>query len=156
MAKGSRLSAPVAPAAAAVVSLVITEPKNVPCCQDRASVTSGTTEARRPPNKIAEIGTPLGFSHSGDTTGHWRMGVVKRALGWAALRPLTGVHGRRSQSTRCAGGGSVMSSHHTSPSSVMAQFVKIELRSNVRMALGFDFSLVPGATPNTPASGLMA
>jgi hypothetical protein len=104
------------------------EPKNVPCCHDSASVTSGTTDARRPPNRMAEMGTPLGFSQSGDTTGHWRMGVVKRALGCAALRPLVGVHGRRSQSMRCAGGVAVMSSHHTSPSGVMAQLVKMELR----------------------------
>src|SRR5262249_53391156 len=156
MANGSRRKAPVAPAAAAVVSLVMIEPKNVPCCQDSASVTSGTTEARRPPKRMAEMGTPLGFSQSGETTGHCFIGVVKRALGCAALRPLVGVHGRRSQSTRCAGGASVISSHHTSPSSVMAQLVKMELRLKVFIALGFDFSLVPGATPNTPASGLMA
>ena len=47
-------------------------------------MTSGTVEARRPPNKIAEIGTPAGSSHSGAMIGHWSAGVVKRALGCAA------------------------------------------------------------------------
>src|SRR5207253_1932885 len=94
----SETSVPTAPAAAAVVSLLMIEPRNVPCCHDSASLTSGTVVARRPPNRIAEIGTPLGFSHSGEITGHWRAGVVKRALGCAALRPLAGVQGRRSQS----------------------------------------------------------
>src|SRR6202023_3413005 len=42
------------------------------------------------------------------------------------------------------------------PSSVRAQLVKIELRSIVRIALGFVASLVPGATPKKPDSGLIA
>src|SRR5437867_5316834 len=127
MANGSWRSAPTAPAAAAVVSLLMIEPRNVPCCHDSASLTSGTTPARRPPNRIAEIGTPAGFSHSDEMTGHCRAGVVKRAFGWAALRPEPGLHGRRSQSTREAGAASVISSHHTSPSGVTAQLVKMEL-----------------------------
>ncbi len=49
---------------------------NVPCCQSRDSLTSGTVVLRRPPNRIAEIGTPFGSSHSGATTGHWLIGVV--------------------------------------------------------------------------------
>src|SRR5438552_15543865 len=110
------------------------EPMNVPCCHDIASLTSGTTDPRRPPNRIAEIGPPAGFCHSGEITGHCLAGVVKRAFGCDALRPLAGVHGRLSQSVRCAGAGSVMSSHHTSPSGVIAQLVKIELDSQVRIA----------------------
>src|SRR5438445_1282747 len=132
------------------------EPRNVPCCHDSASLTSGTVVARRPPNRIAEIGTPLGFSHSGEITGHWRAGVVKRALGCAALRPLAGVQGRRSQSVSSAGAASLISSHHTSPSGVSAQLVKIEFAAAVSSALGLLFMLVPGATPKNPASGLMA
>src|SRR5262245_57220718 len=131
------------------------EPRNVPCRHDSASLTSGTTEARRPPNRIAEIGTPVGFCHSGDITGHWRAGAVKRALGCAALRPLPGVHGRRSQSVSSAG-GSLISSHHASPPEVIAQLVKIELDDTVRIALGLLCELVPGATPKNPASGLIA
>ena len=38
----------------------------------------------------------------------------------------------------------------------MAQFVKIEFRVAVSMALRFDFMLVPGATPKKPYSGLIA
>ena len=38
---------------------------NTPCCQSRASVTSGTVSRRRPPKKIASSGTPFGSSHSG-------------------------------------------------------------------------------------------
>src|SRR5512144_1263988 len=98
MANGSCRSVATDPAAAAVVSLLMIEPRKVPCRQENASFTRGTTPARRPPKRIAEIGTPAGFSHSGEITGHWRAGVVKRALGCAALRPLLGVHRRRSQS----------------------------------------------------------
>src|SRR5262245_40580381 len=136
MANGSWRSAPTAPAAAAVVSLLMIEPRKVPCCHESASLTSGTTLARRPPNRMAEIGTPPGLSHSDEMTGHWRAGVVKRALGCAALRPDAGVHGRRSQSVSSAGGASVICSHHTSLSGVTAQLVKIELASAVRSALG--------------------
>src|SRR5665648_360548 len=39
--------------AAAVFSEAMIEPRNVPCSQLSASVTSGTTVARRPPNRIA-------------------------------------------------------------------------------------------------------
>ena len=65
MAKGSRRKLPTAPAWAAVVSDAMMEPRNTPCSQSNASVTSGTTVERRPPNSIAEIGTPAGSSHSG-------------------------------------------------------------------------------------------
>src|SRR5262245_48818661 len=99
------------------------EPRNVPCCHEKASLTRGTTLARRPPNRTAEIGTPAGFSHSDEITGHCRAGVVKRAFGCAALRPFPGVHGRRNQSVSSTGWGSLISSHHTSPSGVTAQLV---------------------------------
>ena len=49
-----------------------------------------------------------------------------------------------------------MPSHHTSPSSVSAQLVKIVFAATVSIAFGFVFSLVPGATPKNPASGLIA
>ena len=50
-----------------------------------------------------------------------------------------------------------MPSHQMSPSSVSATLVKIELPfSMVRIALGLVFSLVPGATPKKPNSGLTA
>ncbi len=81
MAKGSRRSRPTAPAAAAVVSDAMMDPRNTPCCQSKASVMSGTTELRRPPKRMAEIGTPPGSSHSGAIAGSWAAGAVKRALG---------------------------------------------------------------------------
>src|SRR6516164_2725960 len=156
MAIGSRRSCPTLPAAAAVVSLLAVAPKNVPCCQLNDSVTRGTMPARRPPNRMASMGAPVGSCHSGAITGHWLAGVVKRALGCAALRPACGVQGRRSQSTSSAGFSSLIASHQMSPSGVIAQLVKIEFRVAVSMALGFDFMLVPGATPKNPNSGLIA
>ncbi len=49
-----------------------------------------------------------------------------------------------------------MPSHHTSPSSVSATFVKMTFSRSIAMALALVFSLVPGATPKQPASGLIA
>jgi hypothetical protein len=142
--------------AAAVVSEETDAPRKVPCCQSKASVTSGTAVARRPPNRIALIGTPLGSSHSGAIVGHWPAGVVKRLFGWAAGVPDSGVHALPFQSVRLAGGSSVSSSHHTSPSCVSATLVKMLLPVNVCTALALVSSPVPGATPKKPASGLMA
>src|SRR5215468_7396713 len=136
---GSRRNCPTLPPAAAVVSLLAVAPKNVPCCQLNASLTSGTIPGRRPPNRIASIGTPLGSSHSGAMHGHCDAGVVNREFGCAAFRPAEGVHGRRSQSINCAGFSSVFPSHQISPSGVMAQLVKIEFCVAVIMALRFDF-----------------
>src|SRR5918993_3360084 len=135
MAKGSRRSLPTAPAWAAVVSEAMIEPRKTPCCQLRASCTSGTTEERRPPKRMAEMGTPLGSSHSGAMVGHWAAGAVKRALGWAAGVPDSGVQSLPFQSVRWAGGSGVMPSHHTSPSSVLATLVKTLLPQMERMAL---------------------
>src|SRR6267142_5904301 len=142
IAIGSRRSCPTLPAAAAVVSLLTVAPRKVPCCQLKASVTRGTIPARRPPNRIASMGTPLGSSHSGAITGHWLAGVVNREFGCAALRPDSGVQGRRSQSISCAGFSSVIPSHQISPSKVIAQLVKMELLATVAIALRFDFALV--------------
>ena len=69
---------------------------------------------------------------------------------------ISGVQRSPRQSRHSAGGSSVMPSHHTPPSGVSATLVKIVLRRSVAMALGLVFSLVPGATPKNPASGLMA
>src|SRR6516164_4511934 len=156
MAMGSRRNWPTFPAAAAVVSLLAVAPRNVPCCQLKASVTSGTMPPRRPPKRMASMGTPLGSSHSGAMQGHCEAGVVKRELGCAALRLEAGVQGRRSQSTSSAGLVSVAPSHQTSPSGVIAQLVKIEFRVAVSIALRFDFMFVPGATPKIPYLGVMA
>ena len=155
MAKGSRRSLPTSPLAAAVVSDAKIEPRKTPCCQSNASAIRGTTLARRPPNRMAEIGTPCGSSNSAATAGSWRTDAVKRAFGFAAAVPAAGVQCCRSQSIRWVGGSSVMSSHHTSPSSVRAGLVKMQLAS-VSMALRFVRSLLPGAIPKKPFSGLTA
>src|SRR5215212_1421553 len=93
IAIGSRRSVPTFPVAAAVVSEDIVAPRNTPCRQFNASFTKGTTPARRPPNRIAEIGTPFGSSHSGAITGHCRAGAVNRAFGCADFRRVLGFHG---------------------------------------------------------------
>src|SRR5918994_3136617 len=104
MAKGSKRSLPTAPAWAAVVSELMIEPRNTPWSQSNDSVTSGTFVARRPPNRIAEIGTPSGSSHSGAIDGHCEAGVVNRALGWAAGASDDGVQSFPRQSVRWDGG----------------------------------------------------
>ncbi len=132
------------------------EPRKTPCSQSNASCTSGTTVERRPPNRNASIGTPSGSSHSGAIAGSCAAGAVKRAFGCAAGASDSGVQSSPCQSIRCAGGSLVIPSHHTSPSSVFAQLVKIEFSATIFIAFGFVFSLVPGATPKKPASGLIA
>src|SRR5947209_13680090 len=156
IANGSRRSSPTLFSAAAVPSEATLDARKTPCCQSKDSVTSGTLVARRPPKRIASIGTPLGSSHSCAIVGHCDAGAVKRALGWAAGSLLSGVQSRPFQSVRCAGGVSVKPSHHTSPSSVSATLVKLQVAERVSTALLLVDSPVPGATPKNPASGLMA
>src|SRR3954471_11882891 len=156
MAIGSRRTTPTCPTAAAVVSDDRVAPRYTPCVQSRASETSGIVVLRRPPNRIAEIGTPFGSSYSGASTGHWVIGVQNREFGWLDSSPLSGVQSLPCQSVRCAG-GSPMPSHQMSPSSVRATLVNTELPlASVRMAFGLVFQSVPGATPNRPDSGLTA
>src|SRR5215213_9684318 len=99
------------------------EPRNTPCSQSVACVTSGTFVRRGPPKRMAEIGTPAGSCHSGAIDGHCDAGAVNRAFGWAAGVSTSGVHGLPRQSVARAGGASVMPSHHTSPSLVYAVLV---------------------------------
>src|SRR5256714_13639606 len=156
IANGSWRTLPTVPAAAAVFSEDMIDPMNTPCSQSNASRTSGTTVERRPPNSIASIGTPAGSSQSSAIDGHCAAGAVKRAFGCAAGLSDSGVQWLPCQSIRWLGAASVLPSHHTSPSSVFAQLVKIEFSSSVAIALGLVFSPVPGATPKKPASGLIA
>src|ERR1700737_4379125 len=118
---------------------------------------------RRPPKMMAEMGTPVGDSQSGSMVGHWLAGAVKRPLGWAAGVVDAGCwsvavpnQGLPRQSVRCGGTSSVIPSHQTPPSGVSATLVKIVFLARVAMALGLVLTLVPGATPKKPASGLMA
>src|SRR5262245_66646111 len=93
MAIGSKRRLPTAPAAAAVVSLAMIEPRNTPCSQSNAWLTSGTVVRRRPPNRIAEIGTPFGSCHSVAIEGHCAADTVNRAFGCAAGVDTSGFHG---------------------------------------------------------------
>src|SRR5712691_7295290 len=156
MANGSRRNTPAWPSAAAVVSEPQEEPRKTPCSQSKASLTSGIVLGRRPPNKIADNGTPAGFCQSGSITGHCEAGAVNREFGCAPLRPESGVHSLPSQSIPFAGAGTPMSSHHTSPSGVRTTLVKMLLRAKVATAFGLDLVEVPGATPKKPVSGFMA
>src|SRR6516225_9119519 len=156
IANGSRRSSPTTPSAAAVFSEATLAPRNTPWSQPNDSITSGTVDARRPPNRIAEIGTPAGSSHSFAMVGHWSAGVVNREFGCAAGSGEPGVQSRPRQSVRCAGGSAVRPSHHTSPSPVSATLVKMELAVKVATALALRDAPVPGATPKNPASGLIA
>lgn len=61
--------------AAAVASLRMAAPIKTPCFQSRASYTRGTPAGRRPPKRIAEIGTPFADSQSGSMIGHCLAGV---------------------------------------------------------------------------------
>src|ERR671914_1443564 len=156
IANGSKRSSPTVPAAAAVFSEPMIEPMKTPCSQSNASVTSGTTLARRPPNRKASIVTPFGSSQFGAIEGHCEACTVKRALGCAAGASDRGVQSFPCQSIACSGGSAVRPSHHTSPSSVLAQLVKIEFEPTIATALGFVSGPVPGATPKKPDSGLIA
>ena len=109
--------------------------------------TSGMVVARRPPKIIAEIGTPFGSSANFERLGLLRAGAVKREFGCAAFSVESEVYGLPCQSVSCSGRGPSMPSHHTSPSGVSATLVKIVSRATVTIAFGFDFMLVPGATP---------
>src|SRR5579859_3019864 len=111
MAMGSRRVTPTAPVAAAVVSDAIVAPTKTPCCQSRASKTSGATFARRPPKMIAEIGTPSESSKCFERDGACLAGTVYREFGCAA-GPLLGVHFSPFQSVSPAGGAAFIPSHH--------------------------------------------
>src|SRR5438876_5936836 len=104
IAIGSRRTTPTLPAAAAVVSLDSVAPRYTPCTQSRASVTSGTVVLRRPPKRIAEIGTPFGSSYSSARIGHCLIGVQNRLFGWLDSSSEAGVHSRPFQSVRWSGG----------------------------------------------------
>ena len=71
----------IEPAAAAVVSDAIVAPTNTPWFQSLAWYTRGAVFALLPPNTIAEIGTPSGFSNSLEIQGQLIAGAVNLELG---------------------------------------------------------------------------
>src|SRR2546426_11764570 len=91
MAIGSRRTTPTFPVIAAVVSVLMAEPRKTPCDQSNASNTSGITPVRREPKTTPEIGTPCGSSQFGAMDGHCRARTVKCELGGAAA-PAPGCH----------------------------------------------------------------
>ena len=103
--------------------------------------------ARRPPNTKARIGTPCGSSHDSSSAGFNVAGEVNREFGCAAFVPDSGVQSFPCQSIACAGFGPSIPSHHTSPSSVSATFVKIVSERIDSIPFGFVAYEVPGATP---------
>src|SRR5919109_5136880 len=139
---------------AAVVSVLMAEPRKTPCDQSNASKTSGMTAERREPKIRPEIGTPCGSSQFGAIDGHCWARTVNREFGWAAFVP--GFQGLPCQSSSPAGGSGVSPSHHGSPDGVNATFVKIVFERTICVALGFVLGLVFGATPKNPRSGLIA
>src|SRR3954453_2941747 len=100
IAIGSRRTTPTAPVAAAVVSDESVAPMNTPCTQSRASETSGMVVLRRPPKKMAEIGTPFGSLYSGAMIGHCMIGVQHREFGCDDGSSESGVQSRPFQSVR--------------------------------------------------------
>src|SRR5688572_3028382 len=154
MAIGSRRTTPTLPVIAAVVSVLMAEPRKTPWVQSNASKTSGTTAERREPKMRPEIGTPCGSSQCGEIEGHCCARTVKREFGCAAGVP--GFQALPCQSTSPAGGSGVSPSHHGSPEGVSATLVKIVLARTIWVALGFVRGLVFGATPKKPRSGLIA
>ena len=137
-----------------MVSEPMVAPTKTPWSQSRLWKTRGATRARRPPNTIAEMGTPAGSSQRGDIDGHCRAATVKREFGCAALP--TRSQGLPCQSTRSAGGLLSFPSHQGTPAGVTATFVKIVSCAIVASAFGFVSGPVPGTTPKKPASGFTA
>jgi len=147
MAIGSRRTPSFRPMAAAVVSEPMVAPMYTPWLQLNASRTSGTVVERRPPKRMAEIGTPLGSSTEAERAGLLRAGAVKRLLGWAIFSEEPFFQGWPFQSVHSAGASLSIPSHQMSPAWVRPTLVKKESFFTVSMALGLVLRFVPGATP---------
>src|SRR5512141_1297840 len=103
MAIGSRRTPSFRPTAAAVVSDPMVEPMYTPCVQLNASSTSGTVVERRPPKRMAEIGTPFGSSTAAERAGLFRAGAVNRLFGCAIFSLEPFFQGAFFQSKHSAG-----------------------------------------------------
>ena len=88
--------------------------------------------------------------------GQLTAGEVKREFGCAPGTPEAGSHGSPFQLSASVGGSLSSPSHQTVPSGLRTTFVKMVFLRVAARALGFVFSLVPGATPKKPFSGLTA
>src|SRR2546427_12324763 len=106
IAIGSRRMRPTAPVIAAVVSAPAVAPRYTPCVQLKDSTASGTVVERRPPKRIAEIGTPRGSFAYRESAGLFSIGAVKRLFGCAAGSFEPRFHGLPRQSQRSVAGPS--------------------------------------------------
>src|SRR5512146_669245 len=97
---------------------------------------------RRPPKRIAEIGTPRGSFAYRESFLLLLSGTVKRLFGCAAGSFEPTFHGRPRQSMRSVDGLS-MPSHQMSMSGVSATLVKIVSCFTMSIAFGFVWSFVP-------------
>src|SRR6266508_2893060 len=106
IAIGSRRTTPTSPTAAAVVSDDRVEPRYTPCAQSRASVTSGTVVLRRPPNRMAEIGTPAAPLHRLGLHPQGVAGLLEQPPYHEVADPVPGVLQRGGQHPRRLAGPS--------------------------------------------------
>ena len=89
MANGSLITTLDLCSAAAVASEQREDATKTPWFQSNASYTSGTPSGLLPPKMMAEIGTPLGLSHSGSIMGQFLLGAQNLEFGCAAfVEPL--------------------------------------------------------------------
>src|SRR5262245_43944816 len=98
-------------------------PWNTPWVQLNDCTTRGTGVLRRPPKRMAEMGTPSGSFTDLESTGLLLIGAVKRELGCAAFSAEPRFHGRPCQSSASSGASPSIASHHTPPSLVSATLV---------------------------------
>src|SRR5579859_4180397 len=99
IAIGSRRITPTVPVVAAVVSEPAVAPRYTPCVQLKDCRINGTVVERRPPKRIAEIGTPFGSCANRDSAGLLSRPTVKRLFGCAAGSREPFVQGRPCQSS---------------------------------------------------------
>ena len=117
---------------------------------------------------IAEIGTPAGLLNSGEMHGQFSAGAVNLEFGCAKvlfLPVFSSISETNSgpftlepfHSVASTGGFLSSFSHQTVLSALFrATLVKMVFLRVQASAFGLDFSLVPGATPKKPFSGLIA
>jgi len=148
---GSRRTLPCAPSAAAVISdshgCAYIDPRTPIECLKYQWHGAGPTAAK---NDGAD-GNPVWIFPRWVNCGHWDAGAVNRALGCAALAPVSaaiwGVHLVPCQLIHSDGGSSVMPSHHTPPSGVSATLVKIVFFRHGSHSVGIGLYRGTGATP---------
>ena len=123
---GSRLMTPSSLVAAAVVSDPILAPKNTLFCQLVPSTMRGFKCMRLEPKRIADIGTPCGFSNSGESVGHWYADTVNLELGCAHFVPEAGSQMLPCQSIQFLGITPSEPSHH---GSLVSEFIAVFVKS---------------------------